>query len=471
MWVRGMPIVVGAAAITGCLQLAGAQGCDPVEVTKLLASDGEFREEFGRCVSISGDTAVIGAPLDDENGSRSGSAYVFLRDSGVWTQQAKLTASDGGANDDFGRAVSISGDTAVIGASSHNGSDFLSGAVYVFARSGGIWTQQAKLLPDDGASMDRFGSSVSISGDTIVVGATWDDDNGSNSGSAYVFTRANGVWTQNAKLLPDVGSENAIFGNSVALNGTTIVVGAEGATNNSVQSGAAYVFARSNGVWTQQALLLSSDADSGDYFGCSVSVDGDTAVIGAYQDDDNGSNSGSAYVFTRSGGGGSTWIRQAKLLSDDGDGLDYFGHSVSIVGDTVVAGAIGTGDNGFTSGSAYVFIRNSGAWAQQAKFIASDGQSADNFGYSVSTTEDTAITGAHFHDDNGPNTGAAYIFDLNCNTCPADLTGDAVVDTRDFVAFLNAWAAGETLADWDQNGLIDTRDFVAYLNDWVVGCP
>jgi hypothetical protein len=294
--------------------------------------------------------------------------FVRSEDSGgiiTWTQQDKLTVTNG-ANDQFGRSVAVDGNTAVIGAPGYGSN---SGAVYVFVRSedsGGniTWTQQDKLTAgdDDAAAGDHFGYSVAVDGDTAVIGAYGDDDNGSNSGSAYVFVRSSGTWTQQDKLTAYAYDAAAgdYFGKSVAVDGDTAVIGAYGDDDNGSLSGSAYVFVRSSGTWTQQTKLPVDDGlDGGDIFGISVAVDGDTAVIGAYGDDDNGSASGSAYVFVRSedSGGNITWEQQDKLTAGDDDAAagDYFGRSVAVDGGTAVIGAYGDDDKGSLSGSAYVF--------------------------------------------------------------------------------------------------------------------
>jgi len=325
------------------------------EIQKLLASDGTAGDRFGYTVSLDGDTALIGAGDDDDNGMDSGSAYVFTRSGMTWTQQAKLLPSDGATDDRFGYAVSLDGDTALIGACLDDDNGGSSGSAYVFTRSGTTWTQQQKLLPSDGASGDWFGRFVSLNGDTALIGSDCDDDNGEDSGSAYVFTRTGITWTQQAKLLPLDGSTWDIFGWSVSLDGDTALIGAGNDDDNGYNSGSAYVFTRSGMTWTQQAKLLPSDGEQEDWFSWSVSLDGDTALIGAYLDDDNGGSSGSAYVFTRSG---TTWTQQQKLLASDGAFFDHFGCSVSLDVDTALIGAYDDGDNGDFSGSAYMFMSN-----------------------------------------------------------------------------------------------------------------
>ncbi len=327
------------------------------EVAKLLASDGTAFDEFGRSVAVDGDTAVIGTLYDDDNGRDAGSAYVFTRDStGEWSEQAKLLASDGAPGDLFGYSVAMDGDMVVIGAPHDEDNGSLSGSVYVFTRdSTGGWGEQAKLLASDGATYDRFGWSVAVDGYTAVIGAYKDEDNGWYSGSAYAFTRdSTGGWSEQAKLLPSDGAADDRFGYSVAVDGDTAVIGADGDNDNGQSSGSAYVFTRdSTGAWSEQAKLFASDGAVSDQFGWSVAVDGYTAVIGAFGDDDNGPTSGSAYAFTRDSTG--EWSEQAKLLAGDGVASDRFGHSVAVNGDTAVIGAYWDNDNGSDSGSAYVF--------------------------------------------------------------------------------------------------------------------
>jgi FG-GAP repeat len=337
------------------------------EVIKLTASDGAVGDDFGVGVSISADTAIVGASFDDDNGNASGSAYIFSRDEGgadMWGEVQKLTAGDGATADIFGISVSIDGDTAIVGArlDDDNGDD--SGSAYIFSRDEGgtnSWGQVQKLLAGDGASDDEFGRSVSISGDTAIVGAYYDDDNDSNSGSAYIFSRDYG------------GADN----------------------------------------WGEFKKLITGDGAVGDWFGYSVSISGDTAIVGAYGDDNNGSQSGSAYIFSRDHGGIDNWGEVLELTPSDGAAYDGFGHSVSISGDTAIVGADGDDDNGSYSGSAYIFSRDQGGadnWGEIKKLTAGDGVTDDFFGYSVSISGDTAIVGAYGDDDNGDYSGSAYIF-------------------------------------------------------------
>jgi hypothetical protein len=346
----------------------------------------------------------------------AGARYPVTVDPLIVNQEAKLNADDAAALDLFGDSVSVSGDTVVVGARGDNDDGSFSGSAYVFTRSGSTWTQQAKLNADDAAAEDFFGSSVAVSGDTVVVGAFGNEDGGSNSGSAYVFTRSGSTWTQQAKLNADDAAAEDLFGESVSLSGDTVVVGARGNDDGGSASGSAYVFTRSGGTWTQQAKLNADDAAAEDYFGWSVAVSGDAVVVGAPGDDDDGSFSGSAYVFTRSD---STWSQQAKLNADDAAADDNFGWSVAVSGDMVVVGAYQDDDGGNESGSAYVFTRSGSTWIQQAKLKADDAATGDRFGISVSVSANTVVVGADRDDDAGTDSGSAYVYRLAMSGTPA----------------------------------------------------
>ena len=241
---------------------------DLIVETKLLASDGNASDNFGNSVAISGNYAIVGAYFDD---SYKGSAYIFERDGdGNWTETKKLLASDGASEDYFGNSVAISGNYAIVGADGNDDNGGTSGSAYIFERdNNGNWNQKTKLLASDGASNDRFGRPVAISGNYVIVGADGDDDNGGTSGSAYIFERDNnGNWNQKTKLLASDGASNDYFGNSVAISGNYAIVGAYYNDDKGTDSGAAYIFERdNNGIWSQKTKLLASDGASSDYFG------------------------------------------------------------------------------------------------------------------------------------------------------------------------------------------------------------
>ena len=374
-----------------------------IEMQK-LTYPGAKTDFFGCAVAVDGDTAFIGAPGSN---SYNGSVYVFTRTGTTWTQQQILTASDSGVVDCFGVRIALQEDTALIGADDEVSWDS-SGAVYVFTRTGTTWTQQQKLTPSDGAAGDLFSVSTALNGDTALIGAPWDDDNGNVSGSAYIFTRSGTTWTQQAKLLEPDGAAGHYFGLYASLDGDTALIGrwVDGYSTN--DTGSAYVFTRTGITWTQQAELLGSDSAPGDSFGASVSLVGDTALVGAPNDDDNGDYSGSVFVFTRTG---TTWTQQAKLLASDGTHWAWFGCHLSLDGDTALIGAADDyKPHGAGSGSAYIFTRIGTIWTQQQKLIASDGKLQDNFGWPVCLDGNTAFIAAWYDTLVGANSGSVYVF-------------------------------------------------------------
>ncbi|MDR4469907.1 MAG: FG-GAP repeat protein [Nitrospira sp.] len=394
------------------------------ESAKLRASDGAAADLFGYSVAVTGDTIVVGAYGADNQVINSGSVYVFVKPANGWTgtlnQQAKLLASDGAGSDFFGQSVAAAGDTVVVGAHQDNDQGSVSGSTYVFVKPPSGWTgtltQNAKLLASDGAAGDRFGWSVAITGDTIVVGAHADD---LTRGSAYVFEKPVGGWTgtltQSAKLLASDGAIADFFGQSVAVAGDTVVVGAYQDDDKGVSSGSAYVFVKQGGSWAgilnEQAKLLASDGATNDFFGYSVAVADDTVVVGAYQDDDQGSNSGSAYVFEKPVGGWmGTLNEQAKLRASDGAAGDFFGWSVGVAGNTIVVGAYGDDSQ---RGSAYQFEKPALGWTgtlnETATLQASVRGVGVQFGRSVAMTGGTIVVGAYGEDS---FRGSAYVFSV-----------------------------------------------------------
>jgi hypothetical protein len=382
-----------------------------------VASDGATDDNFGTSVSTNGDTLVVGAPRDD---NYRGSAYVFARNHGgadSWAQVAKLTALDGATGDRFGSSVAISGDTIVVGAP---GDGNYRGSAYTFERNRGGpdgWGQVAKLAASDGVAGDRFGSSVSLDASTAAIGAY---RKATNRGAAYVFEHNQGgadAWGEVAKLTASGGQAGDWLGFSVSISGDTVVAGAPYDINGSSATGSAYVFERNQGgvdAWEQVGQLVASDGAAGDSFGFSVSICGSTIATGASYDSAGGALSGSAYVFERNQGGADSWGEVAKLTTSDGAAGGRMGHSISISGDTVVAGAPYEAGSGVPTGSAYVFERNRGGgdnWGQWFKLTPSDGAADDAFGFSVSASGNTVVAGAPYDDgSSGNSSGSAYVF-------------------------------------------------------------
>lgn len=365
---------------------------------EVVADDGAQGDQFGVSVAIDGDTALIGASYEN---SGQGAAYVFVNSGGAWSQAQKLTASDGAPNDWFGQSVALDGDTALIGGSQYL--NFGNGVAYVFVRSGGTWSESQKLTASDGVGRDQFGISVALEGSTALIGAY---GAAFYQGAAYVFTEADGSWAEAQKLVASDASMNADFGVSVALDGTTALLGAYGDTS---YQGAAYVFTYDGSSWTQAQKLTADDGAANDHLGISVALDGDTALVGA-EGATVGDNShqGAAYVFTATDG---VWSQAQKLTSSDGAGWDYFGRSVAVEGSNAMIGAYGPNAQ---QGAAYSFTDASGGWTESHELIASDGAQGDAFGIWVALSGGNVLVGA---DGAGSYQGAAYFYAL-----PADDT-------------------------------------------------
>ena len=411
------PTATATATPTATPTPASEFSTDP---QKLTAADGEEDDKFSEGVAMSADgtTAVFGAPGDSApSGSKAGAVYVFRRADDGWQETTKLTALDRDGTDQFGRGVGVSGDgtSVVVGApedESPNGNR--AGSAYAFRRTNGEWREETKLAAADGDARDFFGESVTVSGDgtTAVVGAFSDEDpNGDLGGSAYVFRRTNGEWREETKLAATDGLQGNFSGSlDISRDGTTMIAGAPIAE-------ATYVFRRRNTEWQADAKLTASDGEFRDKFGSSVTLsdDGTTAIVGVSDDNEpNGEDGGSAYVFRRTDG---EWREETKIAAGDPNTFVFFGESVAVSGDgtTAVVGANGDDDpNGDRAGSAYVFRRADAGWRETRKLIAPDGDSRDLFGSSVSLSSDgtTAIVGAYDDEDpHGDEAGSAYVFE------------------------------------------------------------
>ena len=382
---------------------------DPLVVffQKLTAGDGANGDQLGSSVALDGETAVVGAERDNDKANDAGAAYVFVRSGILWTQQAQLTASDGAANDYFGAAVSVDGDTAAVGADYDDDQANNSGTTFVYVRNGTDWSEQQKLTAANGETSAHFGRSVSVEGDTVVVGAENGRGTGFRSGAAYVFVRSGTLWSEQQMLTATDGAKYDDFGWSVSLHGTTVAVGSADDDDRGTDSGSAYVFTRNGTAWSEQQKLTAPDGAADDAFGWFVSLYGDTVAVGAPANDGRAPNAGAAYVYTRSG---TTWSEQKKLTASDGAADDGFGNAVSAHGDNLAVGAVKDDDRGNSSGSAYNFERSGTTWSELQKLTASDGASGDEFGIAVAMGNPTLLVGAPGNAGAVTNSGSAYIF-------------------------------------------------------------
>jgi len=335
-----------------------------VETGRLSAPEATVEDLFGIPMAADGDTFVVGAQFADARGDDSGLAYVFERRDEGWRRVAVLSAGDAAAGDQFGLTVSVSGETIAVGARLEDSRGRGAGAAYVFERHDGTWEQVRKLTASDMALGDLFGR-VSVDNDEMMVSADLNDDRGDQAGKAYVFEARGGVWTEVAQIAAGDAAAGDEFGISLALRGGTAVFGAIGDDGAGDNSGAAYVFERQNRRWTQMARLVASDAAARQSFGHSVAADEDTIVVGAPNHGGDGEFAGAAYVFERRAG---VWNQTAKLTPRDAARLRAFGSTVAVSNNTIVVGVLGNGD-GAHPGAAYIFERREGGWSEVAKLV------------------------------------------------------------------------------------------------------
>ena len=503
MKTRTLLALITAALMLGVsLETAWAQ-LPAEEIDKLLAPDGDPNDAFGVSVAVDGDVAVIGACGDDDNGTNSGSAYVFRHDDNgtpgnlrddSWIYEYKLLAPDGERNDTFGWSVGVSGDTIVVGAPGDSDAGTMTGSAYVFKHddnatpddhSDDFWSPDAKLLKPGMAGQDCFGWSVAISGETIVVGVPGDDTAANYAGAAWVFSGP--IWTAVAQVTASDAAAFDKFGRAVAIDGDAIVVGSPRHNHSGVACGSAYVFR--GPAWIEEDELLPPGGEEDDSFGMSVDISADTVLVGAayHIEGDQGYESGAAYVFRFDVNTG-MWPHEATLVEWDGWGghgeHDFFGLSVAVYahedhvgvyGDAALIGAPGDAVNGTMSGSAYVFRRDDNGtpdnpgddfWLDVKKLLASDGAPGDEFGHAVGLSSDTGLIGATGDGDNGLLSGSAYAF----VPCVGDLDGDGDTDQGDLGILLGDWGCtgGNCPGDVDGDGDIDQGDLGVLLANW--GC-
>nr|MBA2543956.1 FG-GAP repeat protein [Deltaproteobacteria bacterium] len=353
---------------------------------------------FGQAIGLGGDRMAIGAPGDSQAGPEgAGAVYVFAKSGVTWNLEQQLFASDPTAGQRIGKSVDISGNTVIVGGTGFGAGGARDGAVYVFTRTGTTWSEQQKITVADATPSARFGQTVRIEGETAVIGTP----NDGTKGSVYVFTRSGTVWSQQQKLTAPDAAAGDRFGYFVEISGNSVIIGARNATSN---RGAAYVFVRSGVTWLLQQKLTASDAADGDQFGRAVDINGNTAVVGAWV---KNSGRGAAYVFTRNG---VTWTQQQKLTASDGATGDEYGSAVSLVGETAVIGSKKDDDNGNDSGALYVYKRTGVTWIEDQKVKPTDEiQTDDRFAQAIAFNGVTLVGGAYVDDEIAADAGAAYI--------------------------------------------------------------
>jgi len=471
---------IGAAV--GLATDAQAQRCFQIDTHELTVSSGGG-SDFGRAMAISGQTAVVG--------SWSGAVYVYGYDGSRWIELTKLLASDGGSGGGFGWSVAIDDDTIVVGVPWDDDNGENSGSAIVFRFDGTLWVETAKLLPADGMSGDRFGFAVAISGDDIVIGAQRDRDNGPDFGSAYVFTLDGSSWTQQAKLLPDDGDVDAAFGSVATVVDGTVLIGAMYDDDFGQASGSVYVYQFDGSAWAQQAKLHPNNAERFVIFGQAIAQSDDLVMIGAEKRNPNGPGEGVVVVFKHQGG---TWVQKAKLKASDAIFNTRFGSAIALSGDTAVIGAQYDSRNGTLVGAAYVFRKEGSQWFERMRLLSSDWQWGDQLGSTVAYAGGTALVASRGHDEYGTDSGGVFAYELECAPySAADISGstdpsdpgygraNGVLDATDFFYYLDLYDQMSPRADLSGScspsdsmyGVrdlhIDYRDMCYYLDVFAYG--
>lgn len=442
------------AAVGLSVGVSAASGQSLSEDLKLVASDGEEFDHFGRSISIENGVVVVGADFDDGFGTGSGSVYLFEASTG--TQIEKLIPKDGQAGDHFGYSVDVHNGIVAIGARLNDERANDAGAAYLFDGSTGM--QLFKFVASDGGSGDWLGGSIAIDNGVVAVGATRDDDRGQQSGSVYLFDATTGA--ELFKLTASDGGAGDAFGHSIGIHNGIVVVGAYGNDHEGGNSaGAAYLFDVSTGV--QLMKLTAEDGQEGDQFGISVEIENEIVAVGASGDDDFGSRSGSAYLFDAS-----TGEELFKLNASDGGNSDLFGSSIAIDSGIVAVGSVWDDNLVVNSGSVYIFDSSTGE--ELARLAASDGELDGQFGSTISIENRLVFVGAHQQSALGLQSGSAYVFDVGCRV---DMNNDFALNFYDVSAFFGLFVAGDLVVDFNDDGNLNFGDVSIFIAEFGQGCP
>lgn len=379
---------------------------------KLLPTDGNAADYFGFSVAIDGTTALVGAyKADIKSVPDVGAAYVYTLGDDGWHKQAKLVVDPFYANDTAAGSLALHDNFAMVGVSRRDDKGENSGAVFAFEREGKTWSQKQILTAIDAQPGDVFGQSIAMTDDFLVVGAPHSDSPQKDSGSAYVFIRDSNQWRYQTKLTAHDGAEGDLFGISVAIDGYTILIGADLNDERAEKAGAVYAFVYSGDKWEQQGKLMANDGGHTDIFGVRVALSGDTALISARRDDIEGVgvDAGSAYIFERTD---DQWRQTQKLVAPNANEDDRFGRGVALNNHLALVSAMHDDDKDTNAGAVYVYKKQQDGWFLSSKILATDGKAEDKLGWNLALSNTTAIVATPHSDDNGDASGAVYIVDI-----------------------------------------------------------
>jgi hypothetical protein len=380
--------------------------------TLILPDDGKAEDYFGYSAAIDNTTLLVGAHKADIDGiNDAGAAYIFVLTDSGWHQQAKLIANPAVAEDTLGGNVALKNDVAMLGVMRRDDRGQDSGAVVSFQRDGKKWFQKRIFTAPDGRSGDAFGQSIALTDKFLAIGAPRHDAIGRDSGAVYIYQRAEVDWQLQCILTASDGSEGDLFGISLALDGNTLLVGADLHDEKAKDAGAVYVYQFDENQWNQQTKLMAADGAQTDLFGVRVSLHGDTALVSARRGDieNIGVDAGSAYIFERIDG---QWSQTQKLVAPDGNADDRFGRGVAIGEDRAVVSAMHHDANGNNAGAVYVFEKKSGSWYHKSKILADGGRIEDKFGWNIALSDMTAVISVPHRDDKGSSSGGVYVIPL-----------------------------------------------------------
>jgi len=433
----------------------------PAEFDQALNAPGGLS---GTSVSIDGDVAVIGSPLATGTDWASGMVLVYRLIDGVWTKEAELVADDIDVGDMMGVSVDVSGNRVIAGAwfEDHAGSN--SGAAYIFEISDGNWSQVAKLTASDAGAEDTFGRRVAILGDTCIVTSPLDDDNGSSSGAAYVF-QFDKTWQQTQKLVAKDGASGDQFGLGLGMDEFHVVVGSPWAMKG---AGQVHVFNRSGNIFTETQTLTDLDGHALDNFGFGVDVSGDWLMAGSYHDGDLGEDAGSLFVYVHTSDAGFQFHQQLYSQSDKNPD-EQFGVSVAVEESVMIIGHRFGADNLLRTGTASVYDFTESVWEYRTTLVPTFGTLQGEFGWSVAIDGNNAIVGAPFHEPDGY--AELFVGMTSACECIADISGDGIVGVTDLLSVIAAWGTCVSCdADLNGDGIVNVSDLLTVISLWG-NCP